>query len=530
VVDPAAGREGEGLQELLRRGASQIFEHEDPLAFETWLANEGPRALASLGLDDVPADAARPFLGLLARAIWNATPLPAQGYRPLPRPLPAGDEPCLCGSGRTFEECCRRLPAFPPIPEEAVWVALAEAGPLAGLTTAARAGAVPGAVLGRLAERLREAGQAEVALEVLQRAFRTAARPDASCEQALEVLIELTAELQGEAAREALVEELLGRLGPPLRGAVWGCRASLAAEAGDLSAAWSDLGRAQQDDPDSPSLAALELNLLSAEERFDDLRHRARSWRARFRKHFEPGEMDEFMALLDRLVQDPRALAHEAEERDDGDADALGLGQHRDAFVAALERGLARPLPALTLELHGSEGQLVAADQTRAADLQWHAFWGQRSGDGSSAATPAALLDLLAGNAALFDSLGALQGLLELVQELEGAGTLPAPVIERLFERGDAILRQALRSAPESLRLPWSALENRPALGFLADLARRYERTGRPGRARSCCEALLALDPGDHLGAREMLSRLVPAAEPARRPRGSGRPRRARRR
>lgn len=523
MVDQVRGREGEGLKGLLRRAAAQILEHEDPLAFDGWLAAEGPRALASLGLDDVPVEAARPFLGLLARAIWNATPLPSHGFRPRPRPLPGGSEPCLCASGLSFEDCCGRLPAFPPIPEEAVWEAVGEVAPLEALVAAARAGAVPGAVLGRLAERLREAGQAGRAFEVLRGAFREAGRPDASYEHALDLLIDLASELQGETAREALLEELLDRLTPPLRGALWGCRASLAAEAGDLSAAWGHLGRGRQDDADSPSLAVLELHLLSAEERFDELRRRARFWRSRFGKQSEPGENDDLTALLDRVIQDPRALAHEAEEADEGGVDALGLGQHLGAFVAALESGLARPLPGLTLELSGTEGRLLATAETRAAELLWHTFWSRRTADGASGATPTALLELLAGNGALFDSLGALQGLLELAQELEPAGALPSALVERLFERGDAILRQALQGAPEGLRLPWSALENRPALGFLADLARRYEQTGRARRARSCCEAVLALEPAEQLGARELLSRLGPGTEPSRTQRGRAR-------
>lgn len=529
MVDQQQAGGGEGLRALLRTAVAQIFEHEDPLAFEGWLASQGPRLLASLGLDDVPAETAGPFLGLLGRAIWNATPLPSHGFRPEPRPLPVLDDACLCGSGRSFAECCHRLPAFPPIPEDAVWEALGETASLEKLTAAARAGALPGAVLGPLSQRLKEAGQAELAVELLRAAFREAERSDASYEQALDVLIELTTELQGEAAREALVDEFLGRLGPPLRGALWGCRASQAAEADDLSAAWSHLGRGQQDDPDSPSLAALELHLLSAEERFDDLRRRARFWRSRFGKHFEPGEMDEFMELLDRLTRDPRALAHETEKADEGGRDALGLGEHLDAFVAAIEKGLARPLPALALELRGSEGRLLATAETRAAELLWHTFWGQRGADGKSAATPAALLELLAANGALFDSLAALQGLLGLAQELEPGGAFPSPLVERSFERGDTILRQALQGAPESLLLPWSNLENRPALGFLADLARRYEQTGRARRARSCCEALLALDPADQVGARELLARLGPEAEPPRPQRARARGRRSRR-
>lgn len=527
IKDAHTDERAQGLRALLRRAATQVFEHEDPAAFGRWLANEGPSALTGLGLEGVSGEAARPFLGLLARAIWNATPLPSYGFRPLPRPEPAPDEACSCGSGGEFGQCCGRLPPFPAIPEQAVWEALVESAGLEKLTAAARAGAVPGAALGRLGERLREAGQAAAAAELLRAAFLEARDPDASFEHALDTLVELTTELQGEKARDALVEELLGRLKPPLRGALWGHRASMAADAGDLSSAWRLLEQGWQDDPDSPSLAALELTLLSAEERFDDLRHRARFWRGRFGKLHEPGEVDEFMGLLDRVIENPRALAHEDEDADadEGGTDALGLGAHTSALVAAIETGLARPLPDLALELNGSEGRLLAAAETRAVELRWHAFWSQAGAEGRSAASPTALLELLADNGALFDSLGVLQGLLELAQELEQGprGALPGRVVDRLFERGDGLLRRALREAPASLRLPWSALENRPALTFLADLARRYEQAGRVERARSCCEALLAFDPEATLGARELLARLGPRNARARPRRGGSR-------
>ncbi|MCH4565515.1 SEC-C domain-containing protein [Halomonas sp. EGI 63088] len=46
----------------------------------------------------------------LARAIWNATPLPSNGFQPRPLPVPGRNDPCPCGSGKKFKRCCRGVP------------------------------------------------------------------------------------------------------------------------------------------------------------------------------------------------------------------------------------------------------------------------------------------------------------------------------------------------------------------------------------------------------------------------------------
>ncbi|MDW7745657.1 SEC-C metal-binding domain-containing protein [Halomonas sp.] len=45
----------------------------------------------------------------LGLTVWNATPLPSQGFRSATLPLPRRNDPCPCGSGKKYKRCCLPL-------------------------------------------------------------------------------------------------------------------------------------------------------------------------------------------------------------------------------------------------------------------------------------------------------------------------------------------------------------------------------------------------------------------------------------
>lgn len=513
---------GQGIEELLARAVAQVVEHEDPQAFDGWWAAEAPRFLAGLGLREAPPDTAQRLLALLGRGIWNVIPLPSQGFRPAPRPLPHDHEPCLCGSGEAFASCCGQLHPVPTIPAEAVWPAVAAHAPLDLLQ---RLEVLPGDVLGDVASRLVEAGRTAQALEALERAFaRERQCPGAD---AVDLYVDLVTQTRGPAAGAALVDDLLTRVDAPSRAALWSRKGGEALVAGDDAGARRCLESGRQDDPENVGLLAVELSLLAREGRFEEVAKRARSWRGRLRPLLASGEAEDLRELLETAITNPRALGREQAA---GPAEASrGPSALHRALLAVLEAGLARPARACLLVVKEGHASLSNDEAIRRAEAAWHTFWARRDPQGRSPVTESEVEDLLQGTPELFDSLDVLHALAEIAEELErqGVATPALRLVDRLFERGEEILRRGLAGAPSGLDLPWSAPENRAALELLADSARRHERAGRREAARACAATLVALDPADTLAARELLAR-VPA--PSRRPGSDSRRRRGSRR
>ena len=90
----------EALLRLLKSAVGELLRLQDPDVFLAWMESQAPERFPEIfsGLDD---RVVRPLALELGRQIWNATPLPRNGFQPLPLPpLPQpGDQdpPALPG-------------------------------------------------------------------------------------------------------------------------------------------------------------------------------------------------------------------------------------------------------------------------------------------------------------------------------------------------------------------------------------------------------------------------------------------------
>ena len=102
----------DALLRLLKSAVGEILRRQEGDAFLSWMQSEALEGFPEVfsGLDERVARALALELG---RQIWDATPLPWNGFRPLPLPHPRGQDPCPCGSGRSYEDCCAAAPAVP---------------------------------------------------------------------------------------------------------------------------------------------------------------------------------------------------------------------------------------------------------------------------------------------------------------------------------------------------------------------------------------------------------------------------------
>lgn len=166
-------QEGVGLSMFLgflKEAVGQILYLQNGDAFLSWMRAEATRRFPEV-FAGVPDRVRRALATELGRQIWNATPLPRRGFRPMPLPPPKASDPCPCRSGRAHEHCCAGAPAVPGLNPELMWALVAGELPLELAAALAEEGGIPRPYLGIIARRLVEAGQPMRARRFLERLF-----------------------------------------------------------------------------------------------------------------------------------------------------------------------------------------------------------------------------------------------------------------------------------------------------------------------------------------------------------------------
>lgn len=92
----------EALLRLLKSALRELLRLQDPDAFLAWMESEAPGRFPEVfsGVDD---RVVRPLALELGRQIWDATPLPDNGFQPKPLPRPEGQDPAPAIPGLTPE-------------------------------------------------------------------------------------------------------------------------------------------------------------------------------------------------------------------------------------------------------------------------------------------------------------------------------------------------------------------------------------------------------------------------------------------
>lgn len=499
--------EAQRMAAFLSACVKEILRRQDAASFFEWVERAGPDLLGGPFLE-APDDEGRRALSVaLGSAIWNATPLPDNDYRPRPLRRPERNEPCPCGSGRKYKKCCARAPAFPPIPVDDVWSLVVEHIPVPEVMRLARQGLLPVPAREAAASRLRDSGKRKEALKVLEPLFDAPERLDERHEGALDLLLDLYEE-PGRAARKAeMMERLQARLRPPLRAVVLQRLASIAAGQGQSSLAWDYFHRARKDDPEHPSLASLEVLLLGQDGKAERAGERARFWLAQLRRQGATGA-DHTITFLEQVASDPLgALAGLCDPGEKGSVPRL---------VQTARQASGRPLPAYQTSAHGDELSLVTPESLQRLEQQWERVW--RVGkpfsihflsetetvwQGARAERWLAFLDR---HPEAFDSLSILDDLAMAANALTDGEVraVDDALVLPLANRGQAIVERAASDRPGA-RVPWPDLANRPALRLLALKIAVLERQQDAPGAVALMERLLDLNPTDNHGYRAPL-------------------------
>lgn len=501
----------EELADFLRDAVVEALRTEDAAAFMEWVREEAPERAPQL-FEDLPNDQARRGITTeLSRTLWNAVPLPGNGYRPRPIERPERNDPCPCGSGAKYKKCCGEwagaVPAFDP---ELIWAIVVESLPLEKAEELGEAGRIPRNFVGDLATSFLDKGDPERALALVRPLFNRPERLDERDGAALNTLLEAHDALELFEEKQELVDRLSRQLKPLLRAVLWEHLVRWHAVEGEMEKAWEALEKARKDDPESSALGPLEVSLLLAEGRTEEAGERARFFRERFRR--SPGELTEAgLEFLDKVAQDPEDAQLE-----------FSIGKEVKAQIRELQDWLANAEPPATVydvEAVDSDGdpgagRLAAPESLEDVDLGWEEAFFQTPEDLREDGDEGVEVDeedfdpweenraerwlgYLLENEEALNSLETLEDLAHAFHDLvvNRYPYLDRPILRPLLDRALAILRQSLAARPEITRLPGDYEPNGSALELISLAAAQASRMNEPERVRELVDWMTALDP-----------------------------------
>ncbi len=335
------------LERLLTEAVAQALRDENPETFQLWLRDNLPE-FAAAELPDAPREMLNAMAAQLGLAIWNALPLPGNNYQPRPLPLPGRNDPCLCGSGRKYKKCCSGAPQPPPLDTLALWPLVLKHLSRPRLAEAIAQGRVPVEALVEEAMTMLDKGRPQEVVELLQPLFAEIPKRARQAEDtALQALCDAYDLLGREAQKTALLERITADAPrSPLRAGAWQRIAAIRIDRDDAQGCRQALAQAMRDDPDEPTVALVELQLLAREECWEEARERSRFWLKKLRRPiYDPDAVVPLVAILERVLKDPEnaltELSAPIEEFDDADE----LDEAGKRLLDWVDDVLERPLP-----------------------------------------------------------------------------------------------------------------------------------------------------------------------------------------
>ncbi|TLS77565.1 hypothetical protein FE236_02870 [Mariprofundus erugo] len=432
---------------------------------------------------------------LFAIQIWNATPLPSNHFRPLPLPEPKRNDPCLCGSGKKFKQCCARLghEGMPGISANLMTALMLEVVTQAELKQAWQH--LPHMALGYIASSwMREdEAMANRALMMLEPIFKQDDHLlDHRDEVALDAMFELCSLLDKPRKKSALIKRFMAHPSKVLQATALHRQCTVLGDQGKDAEAWACFQTAQRLDPNNPSLSHLELLLLMQQGKTDQMQQRGKYWLKRLAGMNRAGELDELIDLIKQMISDsPTAMAPLVDQLNPGAGRLIGW----------LQNAMRNP-PALMHKTVCHNDLCVVEPKNREAGTllrQWEQLvlshedlWQQ----------PGPWLKLLEQHPQLAGSINVIDDLIGAVYDLDTPN--PRAVFQPLVMLAMLQIKALLPMVPQQ-PFAWAALENRPALRVLGFLADTMEELDSDKESLEIREWLLRLNPNDNQGMRSLV-------------------------
>lgn len=506
LLDRLDDDELDALFRLIDASAKELVERAPTRAdFLDWFARQAPSFEPLLPAPGAPAER---WYRALGAVLFDALPLPP-GFRQGRVERPGRNEPCLCGSGQKYKQCCAGLAAEFDVAELNLLRPVLLAIPPAQMSTLVQS-QVDARALAEVVDDWCDNDDFERVVEVLAPWFDAATgKFNQGSVPLLGALASALLELERDEEAAALIDRVLARGDRYLRAEGFRTRAYTQLDKGDFDAAWEDFAEVRRLAPSEPDNATLELTILLMSKRYDEARTRARYWLPRLERN-TAREADAPLEFVERVIADPETALDDTSSR----------SEFPELIVIEALLKEAPPVAPGQAAVANADGELalIFAPECRRLDTRWADVFPVRKPAGVDLLTdneeaweePQAWLGFLRANPQAWSSVEVLDDLTNLICSTLGI-EIPDPLTDALLTRGAAVVNALLPTAdgPTGM-LDWDLRENRSALRLLAREAVRVGATatvsmgGLPFIER--VDRVLVLDPADHFGLSATLS------------------------
>lgn len=493
------------LADLETSVVDELADSPDPDTYLAWARTTFPEVAPALfAAFEKPKDQVACWL---ARKLWNAMPVEANGFEPVPMPDPAPDAPCPCRSGRTFQACCRDFTLESPILPDTLWSALVESRSSSHWRRLAHAGTLPDLGLMHVAEWFDEMTEWDHVVELLEPRVAAGDLEPEHCLRTMELLGEAYRALARAKDENAMLRRFAAHADEYVRCVANRNLAMVLHGEGHRERAWQHFRTAAHAAPDDPATAIQELLLLTEEGRDAEAEDRAAGWYA----HLLEAGIEQDDPLL-QLIDD---FENDAQYGRDEFFRSL-LPPEWGELVDWIDNAAERPTPTPAWRpMQGTDNDddlrdthvPEASPEVVKLEEQWRSL-----GDGPSHADEdTADLDSrvfwLSEHDEAADSFVILADLAEYLAENEDLlGGPDNRWSEAILRRGADMLESAWPDDRQGT-VPWVVGDNRPALGLLADYIELL--TEGDDRYEDLMVLYLRLNPNDNHGYRTDLINML---------------------
>lgn len=442
-----------------------------------------------------------PVVSCLSREVWRQTPHPAARFALGTLPTPGRNEPCSCGSLRKYKQCCQ-------VVEQGIPKLVSNMLPLVLEHLPRRRW--PELVGSRVlldqvsdtAHQMNAGGRAKEACALLEPWFVDDTDFHARREELFDMLLDAYTELRKPRKKAQLLDRAIAKGDQRMRSAALQRRSTMLADSGDYAAAWETFSAAQRADPQSPSLAHLEITLLLSQGDRAQARERARFWAHRLTAMRDPALAGLVDFMREVAEHGEQALTQFMFDREPDLRDLVALLQAAPPIASsytlspeAESAGPLEPESALgnaLLHWNALAPQLSHAPLATAAQLEAMAIW----------------LPLLREQPILWNAFEVLDTIVETMRAWQLDLLIDAVVLP-VLDRAEQLLREVLKvNHAVGKQLEWGWLENRPALNLIGHrIAIDWNESPGDADLARLEWLVLTLNPSDNQGFRHTLVR-----------------------
>jgi tetratricopeptide (TPR) repeat protein len=456
-----------------------MAEQSDSEGFLQWMLQTGAKLMPQLS-NQLPGSigTAEQFFRVMARRIWESTPRPQHNFMIETLPLPERKEPCYCGSGRKFRQCCAEFQRFAPYLPELNMLPFFLASLPEGRWHELANSQIPIPLLADQAQQMLLGHRSTQVLLLLEPWFVNGKQPWPEDHWPLLQHLLVAYQQQNQTDKEERMARLATfHAARPFRSVGWLHLANLLSNQIRLAEAWDALHHAEEYAPDHPDVARIEVTLLLRQENWEQASRRGHFWALRFARLYGDA-MAGTIDLLNRMAENPQHFFAQQ---------TLDYSAQLAALIALVQDAPAPECAYHFVPQQNGDGKLEPGPHLQEALDEWYQIYTFLPQQPALEGVPYDLawemagdwMPLLTQRPILWSSFEVLDDLTRMIAHGQPQQTKATnlPLVERSAALFDVVVAQLHN--PDVV-LNWDMVENRPAMllaiEHLEDLIDRGER------------------------------------------------------